>query len=61
MDIDIAGAGGSVTHVAGVGGNGQKFSRSGMKKTVPRRALRWRYNTAWCLFLFLNEIQASVK
>ena len=25
------------THVAGVGGNGQKFS--GIKKTVPRRAL----------------------
>ena len=27
------------THVAGAGGNGQKFSGSGMKKTVPRRAL----------------------
>ena len=39
VDIDIAGAGGSVTHVAGAGGNGQKFSGSGMKKTVPRRAL----------------------
>jgi len=24
---------------AGAGGNGQKFSGSGMKKTVPRRAL----------------------
>ena len=39
VDIDIAGAGGSVTHVAGVGGNDQKFSGSGMKKTVRRRAL----------------------
>ena len=27
------------THVAGAGGNGQKFSGSGMKKTVLRRAL----------------------
>ena len=36
----FAGAGGSVTHTgAGAGGNGQKFNGSGIKKTVPRRAL----------------------
>ena len=34
----FAGAGGSVAHT-GAGGNGQKFSGSGMKKTVLRRAL----------------------
>ena len=27
------------THIAGAGGNGQKFSGSETKKTVPRRAL----------------------
>ena len=37
----FAGAGGREcsTDVAGAGGNGQKFSGSGMKKIVPRRAV----------------------
>jgi len=32
----FAGAGGSVTLTGGAGGNGQKFSGSGIKKTVPQ-------------------------
>ena len=43
VDIDIAGAGGSVTHILRVRAvmvrNSVGACRSGMKKTVPRRAL----------------------
>ena len=45
-------------HVAGAGGNGHKFSGSGMKKTVPRRALDGRQSRQCIVFQQLISVKS---